>query len=333
MDTYYKKELVSHLRGFYLSSIIFSLSEHNFFKNFLENRGISKNNKILKNHNIKFLINYLLDINYLIEKKKFFEFSNIGYDILSRYYTFFVPCSYHDYLINLDKFFFKKYKAKVDRKKNIVGSGITHKRYFYNAISYLKTQNKKIQAIDLGCGNGFFLNTADKSLQIDRIAGVDLSTISVKHTKKLFRKRKKSKFFTDDVAKIDSWSKKLDNFISKQDKNIYFFMWFIVHEISEKSLKKIVNFLKKLKKKYPNANLVICELLKNEFKNKKMSANYSIMPEYQFFHNLSNQGIMSLNDYNKIFKLTKLKLKKKILFDNINFNGKSSPSAAIFFLS
>ena len=66
MDTYYKKELVSHLRGFYLSSIIFSLSEHNFFKNFLENRGISKNNKILKNHNIKFLINYLLDINYLI---------------------------------------------------------------------------------------------------------------------------------------------------------------------------------------------------------------------------------------------------------------------------
>jgi len=110
-------------------------------------------------------------------------------------------------------------------------------------------------------------------------------------------------------------------------------MWFIVHEISEKSVKKIVNFLKKLKKKYPNANLVICELLKNEFKNKKMSANYSIMPEYQFFHNLSNQGIMSLNDYNKIFKLTKLKLKKKILFDNISLNGKSSPSAAIFFLS
>ena len=75
------------------------------------------------------------------------------------------------------------------------------------------------------------------------------------------------------------------------------------------------------------------KILKNEFKNKKLSANYSIMPEYQFFHNLSNQGIMSLEDYNKIFKLTKLKLKKKILFDNISLNGKSSPSAAIFFLS
>ena len=48
------------------------------------------------------------------------------------------------------------------------------------------------------------------------------------------------------------------------------------------------------------------------------------MPEYQFFHNLSNQGIMSLEDYNKIFKLTKLKLKKKILFDNINLNLCSS---------
>ena len=62
------------------------------------------------------------------------------------------------------------------------------------------------------------------------------------------------------------------------------------------------------------------------------SSETSLMPEYQLFHNLSGQGIMSLNDYYKIFKSSKLKLENKIFFDNINFKGKNAPSAAIFFL-
>ena len=56
------------------------------------------------------------------------------------------------------------------------------------------------------------------------------------------------------------------------------------------------------------------------------------MPEYQFFHNLSDQGILSLKDYNEIFKKAKLKLEKKIFFDNISIKAKNLPSAAIFFL-
>lgn len=333
MDTFYKKELVSNLRGFYISSILFSLSNDNILENLIDDKGLSKNNKILKkNKKIRDLINYLLDINYMYEKKDFYEFTELGNDIFSRYYTFLVPCSYHNYLLNLNKFFSKKFKPKVDRKRNILGSGITHKRYFYNAISYLKSKNEKINVIDLGCGNGFFLKTADKSLNIDKIAGIDLSQISVNDSKLLFSKRKKSKFFKSDVANLNSWSKKLNSFIHQKDKNIYFFMWFIIHEISEKSKLKIIKFLTRLKKYYPDSKFVICELLKNNFKGSKKNSEYSLMPEYQFFHNLSDQGILSLKDYNEIFKKAKLKLEKKIFFDNISIKAKNLPSAAIFFL-
>ena len=195
---------------------------------------------------------------------------------------------------------------------------------------FLKNKNEIIY--DLGCGNGFFLKTADNMLNINKIAGIDLASVSTKQTKKLFKGRKNTKFLTYDAGSIDKWTKKLKNFIKKYDENTYFFMWFIIHEISEKSIQKIVFFLKKIKKNYPKAKLVICELIKNNFKGHKKSSETSLMPEYQLFHNLSGQGIMSLNDYYKIFKSSKLKLENKIFFDNINFKGKNAPSAAIFFL-
>ena len=48
MDTFYKKELVSNLRGFYISSILFSLSNDNILENLIDDKGLSKKNKILK---------------------------------------------------------------------------------------------------------------------------------------------------------------------------------------------------------------------------------------------------------------------------------------------
>ena len=85
-------------------------------KNLLNNKGLSKRNKILKKNKIKNLIDYLLDINYMHEKKNFYKFTELGYDIFTRYYIF-SSCSYHNYLLNLDKFFSNKFKPKVDRKK------------------------------------------------------------------------------------------------------------------------------------------------------------------------------------------------------------------------
>lgn len=191
MNALYKKEIVANLRGFFLSSVIYSLFEKSYFKDLIKNKGLLKNNRFLKkNKKFRDLINYLIDINYMNEKSNSYEFTELGLDIFSRYYTFLVPCSYNNYLLNLDKFLVNKFKPSVDRKKNIIGSGITHKRYFYSAISFLKAKVKKIQIIDLGCGNGFFLKTADRLLDLDKIAGIDLSNISIKNTKFIFKKKK-----------------------------------------------------------------------------------------------------------------------------------------------
>jgi hypothetical protein len=333
METSYKKELVLNIRGFYICSIISSLFEKKFFQAFIKSKEINKSNKLLKKKKIKHLINYLVDIRYLLEKKQCYKFTELGYDIFSRYYAFLVPCSYHDYFLNLDKFIFSNYIPRVDRKKNIIGSGITHKRYFNSAISYFRAFEKNINIIDLGCGNGFFLETADKMLKVKKLVGLDLSKISIQYTKKIFKNRQDSIFFLSDAAHVENWSKKIKSFIDPDEKNNYFFMWFLVHEISSNSPKKIAIFLKKIKKKFPYAKFVICELLKNNFNNNnKVEIKDSIMPEYQFFHNLSDQGILSLKEYYQIFNMANIKLDKKIFFDYIDKKNSKFPSAAIFFL-
>ena len=48
--------------------------------------------------------------------------------------------------------------CKVDRNENTLGSGLTHSRYFFQPINYCNSIIDYDSLIDLGCGNGHFIN-------------------------------------------------------------------------------------------------------------------------------------------------------------------------------
>ena len=94
--------------------------------------------------------------------------------------------------------------------ENILGSGLTHLRYFYQPLNYCNLKINYDTLIDLGCGNGHFINLALDYKNL-KIVEIDLSSDSVQTCKKNIKKhvKKKLKVFKCDISKISKWKKEI----------------------------------------------------------------------------------------------------------------------------
>ena len=187
--TYSIEKLVYHLRGLYAAPIICELSKKKIFK-FIKNKAIFDKKKLANIKSKKELeacLSYLIRINLLkrLEDDEL-EFTQMGAEIFKRANSYYVPHSYRDYILNLGNIFNNKInikKLKVDRNENIIGSGLTHMRYFPTVISYLAQNNSFHAGVDVGCGNGHFLNLLNDNFQNLDLYGFDASSTSVKSAK------------------------------------------------------------------------------------------------------------------------------------------------------
>lgn len=334
METNFQKEIASNLRGFFVTQIISMMVRNDIINKILTKERFKLKDFILcKNKkNLNFIFNYLTNIGYLKKNKQFYSLTELGRDIFMRYSSFLVPHSYKNYFSNLDDLITKnKNNIKVLRDENILGSGKTHMRYFFSALNYLKKDNKFSSLIDLGVGNGDFAILAAKILKLEKIGGVDFSRESVKISRKKIKKLKiKNLIIKEDAKKIEKWSKKIISITNTQ--NILVSMWFLIQEISSNSKSTIINFLNKLKKIFPNAKVILCELVKGDAITYSLNKDYTFMPEYMLFHDLSGQGVFSYEDLDNIIKKSKFKIEKKILFDELKTNKKTIPSCITYVL-
>ncbi len=141
----------------------------------------------------------------------------------------------------------------------------------------------------------------------------------------------KSKVVQCDGNNVDSWAPKALTFLKNE--KIVISLWFLIHEIANNSTVKIVKFLNKIKKYFPNSILVICELVEIPSEILSINRKKTFIPEYLFFHSLSGQTVLSLKKLNEIIKLSDFKLDKKISFDNMESqNNASYPSCVLFYL-
>ena len=126
--------------------------------------------------------------------------------------------------------------------------------------------------------------------------------------------------------------KKIKNY-TKGKKTVFFF-WFLLHEISNNKKSVIIDFLKNVKKKFPNSKIVICELTKQSKEIFEINSEKTLMPEYLLFHDFSGQGVLSFLDYKEILSQTGYSLKKEWLFDKNQgkSEGQSEPSTFVWIL-
>ena len=334
METNFKKEIASNLRGFFVTQIISMIVRNNIIYKVLSKDKFRLNDfDICKNKkNLNLIFNYLTNIGYLKKNKHFFSLTELGKDIFMRYSSFLVPHSYKNYFSNLDILILKKKNnIKVLRDENILGSGKTHMRYFFSALNYLKKENNFSSLIDLGVGNGDFAILSKKILKLKKICGVDFSRESVKISKKKIEKLKiKNLIIKEDAKKIEKWSKKIIKFTDNQE--ILISMWFLIQEISSNSKSTIINFLNKLKKNFPKAKIILCELVKADAVTYSLNKDFTFMPEYMLFHDLSGQGVFGYRDLENIIKKSNFKIEKRIIFDELKANEKSIPSCVTYIL-
>ena len=303
--SYSIEKLVYHLRGLYAAPIICELSKRKIFK-FVKNKAIFDKKKlsVIKSKNeLNACLNYLIRINLIKKDSNYnFIFTDLGTEIFKRSNSFYVPHSYREYILNLGNIFDKKTnikKLKVDRDENIIGSGITHMRYFPPIISYLSMNYKFDTGIDVGCGNGHFLNLMNNNFDNLDLNGFDVSSTSVSSAKLIKKKNgNKINIFKADASKIISWKNKIKG---KEKKTILFF-WFLLHEISNNKKSIVIDYLKRIKKNFPGAKIVICELTRQQDSILQENCEKSLMPEYLLFHDFSGQGVLSYSDYSDILR-------------------------------
>ena len=88
-----------------------------------------------------------------------------------------------------------------------------------------------------------------------------------------------------------------------------------------------------LKKYLPNAQILIGEITNIPSDILSKNIDTSIMPEFLFFHQLSNQGVLKYSDFKNIQSKIPQKVNREIKFDIVKFKNKSVPSAFIWSLS
>ncbi len=334
MEKFENNTLPSVLRGLYAAPIICELSKSQIFTRDSKKINI-KSQKNIKN---KFMLNlcleYLQQIQITEKKKNYWYLTEYGFEIFKRSNSFFVPHSYREVILNLGNILSSKKKisnCKVDRYENILGSGLTHLRYFYQPLNYCNLNFKYDTLIDLGCGNGHFINLALKFKKNLNVIGTDLSSDSVKTCLSNLKNKKldnKFKIFKGDISKIKIWKKKSHSLLKNTSPLIS--MWFMLHEISNHKIQNVKNFLNDLYKNFPNSNLIIGELIKHDQKTLSEIYKKSMMPEYLFFHKVSGQGILTWNDYKSLLVDCPYSLEYEWKFDYEN--KRKIPSTFVWIL-
>jgi hypothetical protein len=323
-----RQEIILSIRGFFLTPVIATLAKENFFK-----KNINKN-FVIKQKKLKIVIMYLVNLGLIHKKKNKFYFSEFGKKLFKRSGSFNIVHSYRKYLFNLDKIIKnldKPEEVNCDRKENVLGSGNTNFRKFFNpGLKLIKNDDFDI-IHDVGCGDGNFLKNVKKKYKNKIITGSDLSKISVEQSKKNI-KTKNLKLIKADALDVDKWIGWLKKNYDMKNKKLLISIWFIIHEISNKDVNKIIYFFKKIYKQIPSAKILMGEIIEPEKKLLDNNKYNTIMPEYMFFHELSGQGIFNYKELKFILKRIPYTCKKELEIDTIHYQNKKNPSAIVWLL-
>ena len=332
----FQKNIVQNLRGFYLTQIISYLGKSNYIDSIISKKKIdlNKDKSIFSKKVLKIIFDYFCNVGFSKKTNNYYILTELGKDVLKRYSSYFVPHSYKNYFYNLEHLLKNDIsKAIVDREENILGSGKTHLRYFIQAISFIKRKTKATSLIDIGIGNADFAINLNRQYNLKKIFGVDYSKISVlRSIKSLNKNNINNKVIQCDGANVKYWSKKAKIFLKNE--NIVISLWFLIHEISNNSESKIIKFLNNIKKQFPGATIIICELVNIPYEVLSNNKESTFIPEYLLFHQLSSQGVLSIEKLNLIIKKSNYKVIEKINFDEMKKNNtqKKYPSCVLLFL-
>lgn len=317
-------ELVTLIRGFFATPVITAVGRLGLFDVSLSQPSFShsdfpqvKDRVLLDN-----LFQYLCRLELLKSPSVgSYTCTPLGTQIFQRLSSFLAPHSYGDYMVRLyDQLTGAEpaHEPKVDRLENILGSGRTHERYFPAAISHIRRKLKPQWIVDIGCGDGKFLNFVMEDVPRINAIGIDISEVSVQTTQKHLKTQfpgREIHTFACNGGDVPVWSKKVQALAGHE--SLVISMWFLLHEISKRDPDRVAAFLTDVHRLFPLTPIVVCELVRQRTEALAQNRQTLVMPEYLLFHDISGQGVLSWSEYQTILKLLPYDLVMQRTFDDI----------------
>jgi cyclopropane fatty-acyl-phospholipid synthase-like methyltransferase len=170
-----------------------------------------------------------------------------------------------------------------------------------------KYKFKKV--FDLGCGSAEFLMSLCSQKKDLTGYGIDLSAESIHYAQELINKRgmgKKIKLLVGDIFKIDT----IDGNLDAVDAII---SMYVVHEFIGDDLTRITELLKKIRARFKDAFIIICELCRQP--SGIIRKNSSAIAEHHLFHALAKQRLLSREEWLELFKKTGFEVVEERRFD------------------
>lgn len=336
------EEIILLMRGFFSTPVMSSLGRLGVLKGMISAENFTVDdfpniaNKKLLQDSFRYLARLGL-LECIDQQGNTYKTNELGKQVFQRCSSFYVPHSYYEYMYQYHNQLLNpslEIKQEVERLENVIGSGETHLRYFPPAISFLKRKIKFDVIADIGCGDGHFLDSFLKSIHEKKVVGIDISPLAIDITYKNLHKHypnQEINMICADAFDVKKWGGELLRIAGT--KKIAISMWFLIHEISKNKVELIIQFLGRIHEMLPDSPIIICELVRHNNDILAKHRTTSVMPEYLFFHDLSGQGILSWEEYQKILDNIPYKLLSERLFDEmLDDDGKQVPSVFIWCL-
>jgi len=337
-----REEIIFLMRGFFALPIIAKLGKKGILDQMLKGEFRLEDIEDIGNIEIfQYVVSYLVQVGLLKSSSSdqgSYCVTRLGEKVLSRYGSFVLLHSYHTFMEDFETMLFdnKGDIPKCDRLENVIGSGLTNGRKFFpEALKMLKDTNIET-IVDIGCGDGNFLSKIIQGFDVANVVPVDLSQIALDQTVDNINSLTADCDLCpirSDAFDVELWSSKLlNNYGGKINNEIVISVWYVVHELSQGRIDRVVEFFNKIYKYLPEAQLVIGEIARVEDKLLSYNRHRSLMPEFQFFHDVSKQGVLTWEEYQEVLNNIPYKVRNIKLFDPLLNDDKVVPTAFIWHL-
>ena len=281
---------------------------------------------------------YLAALGLLVERCEaagHYVASDLGRKVFARHGSFCILNSYQNFFQDLTSLLLVSNlggKPVVNRFRNVLGSGQLHSRKFFSPALQMLAGRSFPFLVDLGCGNGQFLQQAIELKLARKLGGVDVSHVAVTATATKVGGARACVCLhavEADAYVVSIWSKKLPWYKEAG----LFSLWFVLHEFSRSDPRVVLRFLREINSRYPSAELILGELVKLPDHALANNRTESIMPEFLFFHELSGQGVLSWPEWQEIRRTMPFQVVTERYLDSILVeDGTTLPSSFIWHL-
>jgi SAM-dependent methyltransferase len=330
-----REELIALIRGFAACPVLSGLGERGLLDRMVRGPFTAADFPEVQNPALlDATLDYLVGLGLLAADGETYSATPLGRSVFDRFGACCLIYSYREYFERLPELLFAPPdvgRPAVDRRRNVLGSGQLHARKLFPTAYRFLAGRRVDRIIDVGCGDGHFLEGFLLDNPEAAAVGVDLSETAAAATRGRFAREAPGRVgaVVADGADVAAWAAAAP----PANGRTVVSLWFVVHEFTGGKPARAVEFFRRLHEHFPGAEVVLGEIVRIPPEALAAAHRGSIMPEFMLFHALSGQGVLTWEQHREVLREIPYELVNEQTFDPVAAGeGEVVPSSFIWYL-